>query len=1069
MTYTILIFLFLCSSLALPETTAIDTSSDIESTDDALIAETSDDTSTDTTDDLLATDDTDSSSEADGTDKLSDDDPLLSTDDAPEEDPLAEIDLDTEDALDEAEEVEEQGPYSATDGADVTLPVLGPCVFGPSADSITKNTASPAGLSRKKSAAENKKREITIQKISLKNVVGSINDKGNLVLDGTCIINNREGSISKTSFDASSKELTLTLTYKNPFTFFILPDTEVSITTFKLLLSDSTQELSAQKSIFTKDKNESKITFGIEQTNNSGGLVTISDPVPLVSIIPSAKGNKDAEGIMLDDVSISFMNPLAPELAAASGSAMPSSTINATAKLSHIKLYGNACLSDSDATITITGPSISFDALGNTPIVLDDDVTLNAPTISIDISKGGGIPDIGIGGTLNSTLPVVGTINTPMHGTKSDGALELRGKLGNLVDWGPVSLGNPEIVIATQYSAAAAPAADPNATANAATATTPAPPPTTTPTGSKSLRLELRGEMNLFGLKITPILRFIKPAITDLLTTGVPRRVVEFAGEINSGKPIKPLECIPALKEIPGLKDFLLEKAQLGVDSTKKTFIGGTTTLLGVATQTKILTSGAKGLVASTIKPWKISDSIPSLAGSVLDSFALKTANFAFTASNYFDAASGMMMERGANIFGTLDLNHGIFAPLRRMMGKALPPEITIGIVLRQNPRDIKLQAAIPLDINLSSRVSIHNLIFEVGLAPSFALMVSLRFIVDKNSPPLLFTARIEFAIPYFAVSGTLQGMWHKPFGIPGLMMSDVALEIQQPYAAVPPIGFGVAGTIGIGDLLAKAAVKISPLSTLLLAEVNEWPLFMLPSFLKMVGLNLGPLDVIKAIDISLHDVKFKFAPLGGQIGTLYFDPGISASGKLILNIPYVIKAQLEAGFNLDWLGGFKLYALMPKFNIGPLKITGKGKDRKWNTADDGPIFSVVLSIMEQRIFISALAELFNSSAEIEIDVGLLHVRFKMLMKLLGFLDAKIAGETYHKGWRIGFKAIGSAKISNKAEVTLFGDINTFGCTFAGKYDALTLRDIAELCKIPSQLVPAQGLTNLEFYLRAQG
>lgn len=1061
MMYVVYLFLLLCS--AMPIVQALDPSdlsNDSTELDDSTeLAETNDDQVDDTSDltDLLSDEPTEPSSN----DDLSADDPLLDTTDTEEEsvdDPLSDLE---DENTDEDEGEEEQGSYSPTEGADVVLPVLGACTFAPSADAITKKTASPIGLKRQKTVDDHAKNNYPIQKITIKNLIGSISSKGNLVLAGTVTINSTDGTITHTRYDASTNELTLTITYTTPFTFFILPDTEVSITSFKLLLANDRQELSAQKSIFTKDKNESKLTFGIEEKNNSGGMVTIDDQVPLISIIPSVKGNKDAEKIMLDDITISFMNPLAPEAAAASGSLMPTTTINATARLSHICLYGKAYLSDSDTTITITGPNVSFDALGNTPIVLDTDVVLNSPTISIDIAQGGGVPDIGIGGTLTTTLPVVGTINTPVHGMKSNGALELSGKLGNTIDFGPVSFGNPHIVIATQYGTSA-----PEPAAN--NTTTGSTPPATT-NNDKSLRIEARGECDLFGLQIIPILRFIKPSLSAIGSVGAPQRIIEFAGEINGGKPIKPFDFIPGLNAIPGLKDFLIDKAQLGLDSTKKTFIGGSTTLLGVATQAKILTSGAKGLVASTLKPWKISDSIPELAGSILDTISFATASFAFTASNYYDAASGMMMQRGTNVFGTLDMNHGLFAPLRKMLGKALPQQITVGLLLRPNPRDIKLQAAIPLDINLSSRVSIHNLIFEVGLAPSFALMVSLRFITDAKSPPLLFTARIEFEIPFFAVSGTLEGQWHKPFGIPGLMLSNVALEIQQPYALLPPVGFGVAGTIGIGDFLAKAAVKISPLSIVLLAEVSEWPLFILPSLLRTVGLDLGPLEILKAIDIALHDVKFKFAPLGGQIGTLYFDPGISGSGKLILNIPHIIKAKLEAGFNLDWLGGFKLYAMMPNCNLGPLKLSGTGKDKKWNTADDGPIFSIILSIMQQRIFISAVAELFNSSAEIEVDIGLLHLRFKMLMKLLGFINAKIAGETYHQGWRIGYKTIGSIKVSDKAEVTLFGDINTFGCDLAGRYEALTLKDIAEMCHIPGQLVRDVGLSNLEFYIRAQG
>lgn len=426
-------------------------------------------------------------------------------------------------------------------------------------------------------------------------------------------------------------------------------------------------------------------------------------------------------------------------------------------------------------------------------------------------------------------------------------------------------------------------------------------------------------------------------------------------------------------------------------------------------------------------------------------------------------------MQAGLNMFGALDMSQGLFKSVRKIF-PILPKKLIGGITILKSMPWYTIQIAIPLDIKLSSRVSIHNIIVQISGDGSLTIMVSLAFITDRSKPPLIFTASIAFSPGFFTIAGTMQGVWRHPFSIPGITVSDVAVEMSLPYAPlIPPVGAGITGAIQLGDIIARAAVKIAPNSILLLAEINEWPLFVLPALIRKMGLDLGPLDIIKAIDISLYDVKFKFAPIGGQIGQIYFDPGISASGKLVLKIPYVINTKLEAGFNLDIMGGFKLYAMMPKFNLGPLKITGKGKDRKYNTADDGPIFYAALSLTEQRIFVSAMAELFGSSAEIEIDIGLLHLRFKMLMKLLGILDAHIVGETYHKGWRLGFRANGTIKLGKSAQAMLFGDINTLGCSFAGKYDALTLHDIADICHIPSDLIPKFGLTDVEFYVRAQG
>ena len=1008
-------------------------------------------------DDYTPTDESDTEQEtpAESSDSI-DIDELLKDDEADGEADVAtetessldELDLDAD--IDDTDTESQQGSFSPLEGAELTLPFIGTLICAPSPESATAQTDTPLGATRRVAAQQ--KKAGTVGAVTLTNLSGYISESGHLELTGECMVKDTRGTVSVHSYNPETHELVLTLTYTEPFLVNVLPDKEVAISEFLLTLTPDAPTLTSIQSVFSKNDKESKLTFPIAGPPNPNATLLIEKQLPLTDIIPDAKGNADVEKIILEDITLSFPNPLSPPvMSSLSQVVVPSTTITATAILNHIVLYGDAKLSNADTTIIVSPDSLTFDCIGQDPIKLDADLVLANPTLEFEKTRGVPLAEFGIGGTLQTTVPVLGTLNTPMRGYKRDDGIDLSGKLGNTIDFGPVKFGNPEIIISTNTSVGGDSAAS--------------------TTKERTLKFELRGLFELFGIKVVPILRFIKPGISGI-TLGkgnIVQRVVEFSGELNGGKPLRPLKDIPGLNAIPGLADFVLDKAQLGIDSTKKTFIGGTTTLMNIATQVKILTSGAKGIMASSLKPWKISDSIPSLAGSVFDSIAFNSINFGFTAKKYFDAASGMMVEKGTNIFGEVDLTQGVFKPLQKMLGKAMPKKLIASIILHPNPRHIKFQLAIPLDIRMSSRASMHQLIFEISGEPSVALMVSLKFYPSKKDPPLIFTARIEFEITCFAVSGSLQGKWKNPFGIPGLELSNVAIEISQPYAPLPPVGFGITGAIAIGDFLARAAVKIGPTEIILLAEVSEWPLFCLPGLLRTVGLNLGPLDILKAIDISLHDVKFKFAPAGGQIGTIYFDPGISASGKLILNIPSVIKAKLEAGFNLDWMNGFKLYAMMPKFNIGPLRITGRGKDRKWNTPDDGPIFSIVFSLLQQRIFISALAELFGSTAEIEVDIGLLHVRFKMIMKLLGLLDAHIAGETYKRGLKIGIKTIGTAKIGNAAEATIFGDINTMGFSFAGVYKSLNLKDLADLCHIPTAYIPAIGLENVEFYIRAQG
>jgi|GEM_PF-3443886 len=918
----------------------------------------------------------------------------------------------------------------------------------------------------------------TIQALHLADLVGTVTQDGQLNLAGTFTINGgSSGTVSWVSFDKSSATLTLKLTFDTPAQATVLPGKTITITTCALVIDSSSSTLSTVQALFQSTP-DSSITFDLATINNSGGLATIKQSVPLTTVVPQAQSNKDLATVQLSNITIDFPNPFIIDPSTIGQP--PTMTLNAMANLSQIVLYGRTHLSDSQATITFNGQSINLACNGQTPISFDSNFTLDQPTIDVSMMVGIPCPDLSISGILEFTLPVVGTGKVPVHGEKGMGFFTLTGSLNNALSFSGIHFHDPKIILTAQSGMGgmmSTSGSDKSGKGGKG--------------GNKSsndgsmLNVEINGgSFDFAGMSAQPVLKFISTGTGD-------GRIVAFSGNVNAGKPFHPLKKIPGLSEIPGIADFILNQAKLGCTTSKQLFFSGTTELLKIATTAKINLTGTKSIIASTAKPWKLSDSFSWAKNTPVD-IPFQTINFGYTAGDYYDAELGMYLQKGFNAFGTINMRQGIFAPLHKLFGPLLPASLTAGIIIPADPLQSRVEVAIPLDIQLCSRASIHNLVFFFTPIGSFGIQISLLFIPDRSRPPLILTGSIEFGPAYFTPSVSLQGMWVHPFGIPGLSVGNLAVEATiSPASPEPLIGLGATGTIAIGSMAAMMAFKFGPPDqVLMIAEVSEWPLFMLPDVLRMVGLNLGPLDILKAIDISLYNVMFKFAPTGGQIGVIYFDPGITAAGQLVVKIPHIINLQLAAGFELAWTSGFKMYAMMPEFKLGPLKVTGKGtgpqgvkvalinSDRSTGISLNagpkmeqgaGPIFNAELNLSAQRIFISALVELFNSTADVEIQVGLTSLKFHMLLKLLGFLNFVTDGETYHNGWRIGFKMIATATLGKSTVIQLFGDVNTYGCTFAGKAEGLSLSALlSNIPGVPENNIPCIRLKDLEIYVRAQ-
>lgn len=950
------------------------------------------------------------------------------------------------------EESGDLGSFDHTSGTEMTIAPLGHLIFAPSEQAVTSGSLTPDGKRRKndttrrplKLSASNRTDGAIISNPKL-----SVTEKGELSFTGTFKSGGLKGALKLTNI--SDGELTFSIHMSRDIEIQMTNDRRVSLRDFELVVGNGSVELYSEQKVFDKNAEDpdTRFTFGLGEDKEARAT---AEELPLPVLIPKAQDNKDMREIILEELVFQIYNPFR-------GGTLPETyVIECTARLSHIKIWGPAHLTDSSCTITMSRTGMELECDGETPIVFDEDMQLEQPSVEIEFARQQK-PEFTISGTMAVNLPVIGQMKIPVSGTKEEDGIELSGAIQKKIGMGPIKIGNPQLVLQTEKEDADD-EPDAGGTPSAPTRSTqPARP------GAVKKTITIQGDGNFFGMQITPKFVINSPGQGQKKTTS-------FSADFKMPR-MNPFKKIPGLKSIPGLKEFMLSDASLGLDDAKKMFVGGSAKLLGIAGNVFIKPKDALIQVASN-ETWRVSKSFPFLKGTFLDDLIFNNITFTAAKAENFDKKAGQKLRKGLNVYGQVDTSQGVFSNLRKMTGGALPKTVTASIIINPNPRHCKFIVQLPFDIKLSSKASLHSLAFEVSGEPSVALNLILKFTPTKSDPPLLFVARIEFEVIGMALSGTMEGFWTHPFGISGLQVGDLAVEIKFPYAAPPiPIAFGLAGTVQVGDFLLKVAVKLGADDIILLGEISELPIFFLPAFLEQVGLKLGPItDLLYAIDMQFEDVKFKFAPAGGQIGTLYFDPGISAQGKLRIKIPKIIDTTAEAGFNIDLKSGFKLFAKMPNLEVGPLKITGRGQDRKWDTEDDGPILYMALSLTEQRAFMSTKAECLGNKALVDIDVGLSGLKMLIDMDayatpliLMGIKRLKLEAETYREGWIVGLRGAGEVGFGD-AKLQLLGDMNIGGGAFAAKLDKITLEGIAKGFGIPSEVVPSVGIEDLEFYVR---
>jgi len=292
------------------------------------------------------------------------------------------------------------------------------------------------------------------------------------------------------------------------------------------------------------------------------------------------------------------------------------------------------------------------------------------------------------------------------------------------------------------------------------------------------------------------------------------------------------------------------------------------------------------------------------------------------TVSTLYDPTLDSGINQGINLFGNIYLEDNPDKIIRFISGFLQVKNLAIhaAIDTSKKPYPMILEAAIQWNVtlidvpNFKLKLTRTDLGLEVKGTPpepsfqlSNDLVVSMRekiFNPSAKETHLIFTGGIKLEAesitgsftmngtgrhPEGELTGTLQNTceWKEPFGIPGITIRQMAVQLGLTYAASWIDNIGIHGVLKVGDIDGAISILVDANDAdqfVLAGTVNRITLLEILSAMNpatFVGYQAlpdsitGPLE--KVVDVRLEYVKLNIVPSACSIGQVHFrDEGIT-------------------------------------------------------------------------------------------------------------------------------------------------------------------------------------------------
>lgn len=377
------------------------------------------------------------------------------------------------------------------------------------------------------------------------------------------------------------------------------------------------------------------------------------------------------------------------------------------------------------------------------------------------------------------------------------------------------------------------------------------------------------------------------------------------------------------------------------------------------------------------------------------------------TASTLYDPSLDSGINVGFNFFGNLKVAESPDAIIRFLGGLLKVREMAVhaAVDLSEAVPQYVLEGSVQREVTLLDgagfklRFTRSDVSLTVkGRPPEPAVAMSHDLVVTLKSPGrtthLVFTGGVKVEMesitgsftmngtgrsPEGALSGEVQNTseWKHPFGIPGVIIRQMAAQLGFTYQKPYLDNVGLHGNLKIGDVdgtisvlvdvndpdqfvLAGATARITVLQLLSAMSTVTFATYQaLPAATKRV-LN-------KVVNVHLEDVKVHIVPTATSIGGVHFrDEGVTVQGRLIA---WGWRASLFV--NVDSFDGITARGEMDPVHLaGVLDITGAGQE---------PSPQLRLRLAPQpnpELFITAKVTLLKLATELRLEATEAGLRF---------------------------------------------------------------------------------------------
>lgn len=392
---------------------------------------------------------------------------------------------------------------------------------------------------------------------------------------------------------------------------------------------------------------------------------------------------------------------------------------------------------------------------------------------------------------------------------------------------------------------------------------------------------------------------------------------------------------------------------------------------------------------------------VPALKGNSMLDISLN--RLALIASSR-DAAAGTLQGVPFNIVKGVQLCASIdsIAAIEALLGGSVK-----GMVLRAAYTNgaFALGISLPAARTIQFSDSIWTGPIELSIlagpgVPSPKLMISavLNFQVDgqPDDMPLQLELGLGADLLSATASAKMLTPWVNPFDAgKNVVIKSCVMEIGIVYstfvASGTPGSLAFGGQLAIGKKTAGATFKFSqnPKEQLLWIFVEDLGVSDLMTFASLVADRQLPTVADDLLHFTKLDMYFS---TGTTIGKDVYPPGISAKGDL--NI-FGKRAQFECTLGK----AVKIMATIEKFSLGPLTVRGATKP--------DPLVDIEFSAQTQKILVDGAVDIWDASAALHLDIGLLpkttfdfFVHLKLSDLFLLKLEAQLKGAIDIKNYK---------------------------------------------------------------------